>query len=339
MDASTLKVNGGAVEVTGSNGTYTFIMPAEAVTVTCDKLVMYTITESLDDLSVDKTEAPAGATVTITLDETKLDGSTLKVNGGAVAVSGSNGTYTFTMPAEAVTITCNEKQLDANEELYNSTGKTGYATTDGWNRNGTFADTSTYIYNTLMTEGAISVSFDMPEAALDSYSANPSYNVLALLYNENGTAIGRIEASLYLSRNGSTYDYSYVRLGFRDTEYGSGISARKDITVCSGTNRDNIWGQTVTITLRKVGNYVEATFSFSEKPSMNKSLGWVVTETMENTAFKLQVNKALQPATISDISVIVRLFSSISSLAVSSLLPRKYSLSVCPVSLQKSEER
>ncbi|MGI6205199.1 MAG: S-layer homology domain-containing protein [Anaerovoracaceae bacterium] len=60
-------------------------------------------------VSYDKTTAAKGETVTVTAkanDGYTLDGITVKTATGAtVAVSGSNGTYTFTMPAEDVIIT------------------------------------------------------------------------------------------------------------------------------------------------------------------------------------------------------------------------------------------
>jgi hypothetical protein len=114
LKEGSLKVNDGAVPVSGSGNTYTFTMPAADVAVSAifEALPSGTYSVSTADgvhpgtIQLDKTDAEPGTIITITVHETgyRLQEGSLKVNNGAVPVSGSGNTYTFTMPAGNVTV-------------------------------------------------------------------------------------------------------------------------------------------------------------------------------------------------------------------------------------------
>lgn len=109
-DAVTVKDadNGNVAVTAGASNTYTFKMPAKAVTVTGAFIKEYTITAD-SAVAVDKTAAIAGEEVTITgiTPPTGQTGGVAKVtymkDGAAVEVPVTNGK--FTMPAADVTVT------------------------------------------------------------------------------------------------------------------------------------------------------------------------------------------------------------------------------------------
>ena len=98
-----------------ANGDYKFNMPAGDVTITAEFEAIFNITVAPNIsggvVSVNVPVAAAGETVTITVtpaDGNQLKDGSLTVTGASsatVPVNGSGATYTFEMPAEAVTIT------------------------------------------------------------------------------------------------------------------------------------------------------------------------------------------------------------------------------------------
>jgi hypothetical protein len=114
----TKSVGGGTVLVTGSGNTYTFTMPADDVTVRAEfedlPVTTYSIsagTMTGGTVGIDPTHAEANATITLTVTPYAgyqyTAGSLVatKSKGGTVPVTGSGSTYTFTMPADNVTVT------------------------------------------------------------------------------------------------------------------------------------------------------------------------------------------------------------------------------------------
>ncbi len=115
LDATTLLVSGDSGNVSTTNvgdGTYTFTMPAEDVAVSGTFIPLHTITIDGEitggTVTSDLETTTAGETVTLTV--VASDGFTF----GSITVTGSqtvdttdagDGTYTFTMPAEDVTVT------------------------------------------------------------------------------------------------------------------------------------------------------------------------------------------------------------------------------------------
>ena len=98
-----------SVAFTEGEGVATFAMPAEAVTVTCvATLKTYTVTAN--GAVADKAEAPRGETVTVTA--TLPDGALASdydfawSSEPAVVFTEGEGVASFTMPAEAVNVTC-----------------------------------------------------------------------------------------------------------------------------------------------------------------------------------------------------------------------------------------
>lgn len=258
-DAATLKVNGGAVAVSGSNGTYTFVMPAEAVTVTCDEIVIYTISENLDGLSVDKTEAKAGDTVKITINENLYNTSTLKVNDGAVAVSGSNGTYTFVMPAGNVTITCEEKVINKPDAAYPGGTVVAWLNSNldsfaegGWT---TSSDVTDLVDGVLTTKAsfAASVAGKYNHA---TFKMDVTLPTNLAIKNQIGTidaVVGSATVHFRIWRDSET-SVPYIEYCLRSTQYGGAANNRYKIASLE-------LGVNYTIEATKVGNLLSVTVS------------------------------------------------------------------------------
>jgi hypothetical protein len=111
LQAGSLKVNNGAVTVSDAN---TFTMPAETATVTgvFEKIVYSVqITETASGtITADPKSGTVGTTITLTVTPNEgyvLKAGSVTVNaagGSAVTVTGSGTSYTFAMPAAAVTV-------------------------------------------------------------------------------------------------------------------------------------------------------------------------------------------------------------------------------------------
>jgi hypothetical protein len=106
LKAGTVKVNNGAVAVNGSGAAYTFAMPEGNVTVTAEfEAINYSVTIGTltnGSVSANKETATVGTTITLTVTPAggyALKAGSLKVNNGAVNLSGSGNAYTFAMPA------------------------------------------------------------------------------------------------------------------------------------------------------------------------------------------------------------------------------------------------
>jgi hypothetical protein len=123
LKADSLQVNGGEIRVTASGDAYSFTMPSWNVTVTAqfEELPpnIYAVTITLPQYGSVQAEPLSGAAGTlITLRVSANEGyiltaGSLKVNDGAVTVSGS-GPYTFTMPAGNVTVTAQFEAVTSN---------------------------------------------------------------------------------------------------------------------------------------------------------------------------------------------------------------------------------
>jgi len=105
-------------EYNSEDGTYTFTMPEDNVTInaTFDEIPVYTITAVADNQAggkyqVDATDASAGQTITVTANPNtgwKCDGVSVTMDGSTIDVTDSgNGTYTFVMPDGNVTVAIN----------------------------------------------------------------------------------------------------------------------------------------------------------------------------------------------------------------------------------------
>jgi hypothetical protein len=129
LTEGSLKVNNGAVPVTGLANPYIFVMPADNVTVTATFELLPTNTYSVivnnslanGYITSDKEYAVAADTVTLTVSpdagyRLAVDGLTVTQTGGtAVTVSGSGNTFTFTMPTAHVTVAAVFEALPAGE--------------------------------------------------------------------------------------------------------------------------------------------------------------------------------------------------------------------------------
>ncbi len=120
LTADSLKVNGGAVAVTKASETaYMFVMPSGGANVTASfEKILYTITiagMANGSVAADKETASAGEVVTLTVtpeEEYRLTEDSLKVNGGAVAVTKASETaYTFVMPSGGANVTASFEKI------------------------------------------------------------------------------------------------------------------------------------------------------------------------------------------------------------------------------------
>jgi hypothetical protein len=183
------QTNGGtAVATTTSGSNYTFTMPAADITVTAqfELLPTNTYLVSFGNFEHGNVSGPnsatAGDTVTLTVTPDsgyRLKGGSLKVNNGAVAISGS-GPYTFTMLAENVTVTAQFEEI-----LY-------YITTTGV----TDGTVEAYVNGTAVTEA--------PAAATVTLVVTPDSGFVleAISYTpDNGAAVTP-------SGSGNTYTFT-----------------------------------------------------------------------------------------------------------------------------------
>jgi hypothetical protein len=124
-----VKVNDGAVEVSGSGNEWSFEMPSGNVDISADVEPIpgdeprYSVSVSPrpanGTLRPDKTSAAAGETVQVTASaDNNYRLGALLVNNGEVAVSGSGGARSFTMPASAVRITAAFEFISAETQRY-----------------------------------------------------------------------------------------------------------------------------------------------------------------------------------------------------------------------------
>jgi hypothetical protein len=116
LKAGSLKVNDGAVELSGSGNDYSFPMPNEPVTVVAafeaapESYPVTIPTFEHGTITASPTSAVAGATVTLTVSAAEgygLQADSLSVKdatNSAIAVTGAGTTYTFVMPDTAATV-------------------------------------------------------------------------------------------------------------------------------------------------------------------------------------------------------------------------------------------
>jgi hypothetical protein len=113
LKAGSVKANNGAVAVNGSGAVYIFVMPLGDVAVAAEfeALPEGSYTVGIGELrngtiNPEPTSAAAGTTIALTVSPSTgyaLKAGSVKVNNGAVAVSGSGSAYRFVMPAGNVT--------------------------------------------------------------------------------------------------------------------------------------------------------------------------------------------------------------------------------------------
>lgn len=288
LDIATLKVNDGAVETNVSGNTVTFVMPEGDAEVTCGGYVFYNV-NVIDGVTTDQTTAKEGETVELTVDTSVLDITTLQVNGGAVNVNVDGNKVTFTMPAGDVTITCEEKQLPANEELDSNDG-TAALDTNLWDAAGTASNGAISIlpgsntgsasnyFGTAMSDGWIKADITLPTISEAELQTNKE-GTGAMFYGvrmKNGSAT--IEADIWYQRNTTTSatapktGTTTLRLYFRNTGYTNGAFGP---TISLPTD---IWttGATITLELRKVGNFIELKATCPTIADANKTVACTV---------------------------------------------------------------
>ena len=189
----------------------------------------------------------AGEEVALAVDTEALEIATLKINDGNVQYDLSGNTVTFTMPAEAVTVTCEVKQLAANEEVFTSNTQTSMTTTT-W-------------YDAALNDGKITAVLTLP--TLDSTTltniktvgtsgtTNPSYNIKL----SSNKSAAHLSFDILLNRGSGTttlrWDITAAGYGARDYQTYS-----KDLTLAQSAV---FWDETkpVTVVFREVDNYYE----------------------------------------------------------------------------------
>ena len=139
LKSGTLKVNNGDVAISGS-GPYTFTMPAKPVTVTAEfettSATTYAVSKASatnGNFEVSPATAASGATVTVTTSPASgYEVDAVSVTGGLTVTKTADNTYTFAMPANAVTVTVTFKQIPAEETVSEETTWTfnSYTTSD-----------------------------------------------------------------------------------------------------------------------------------------------------------------------------------------------------------------
>jgi hypothetical protein len=106
-----LKINNGAVAVSGSGGAYTFVMPPSDVTAAAEfEAIPHSVSiaaMSHGSIAADPPAAILGTAISLTVSPDPgytLKPGSLKVNDGAAAVSGSGDAYSFVMPPSDATV-------------------------------------------------------------------------------------------------------------------------------------------------------------------------------------------------------------------------------------------
>jgi azurin len=196
LKGGSLKVNNGAVAISGS---YTFTMPAENVTVTAQfEGIPYTIaiTPSANGtVTASPTSAAIGTSVTLTATpntDFRLQSVTVtKTDSEHVPITGSGNNYTFTMPADNVTVTATfESQQSGTYTINLGTCANGYVTstvteaTEGIQYIGIVAHPNEgyrYVYRTLTVTkaggGTVSVFHSPQSDSTDGTFTRPADNV------------------------------------------------------------------------------------------------------------------------------------------------------------------
>jgi hypothetical protein len=112
LQAGSVRVNNGAVAVSGSGSAYRFVMPTGNVTASAEfEAVAYSINTGNmtgGSIAANPTSATAGTTIALTVSPSggyALKAGSVKVNNGAVTVNGSGLAYSFVMPASDAAVT------------------------------------------------------------------------------------------------------------------------------------------------------------------------------------------------------------------------------------------
>ena len=194
-----LKINNGAIETTEtSTGVYTFVMPAEAVSVTAEyEGVEYTITKnSTTNGSFEvKETAKTGETVTITATpNTGYVVREIKINGSSTGVTKVSDTvYTFVMPANSV-------QVDVVFGYYVLTASDIEYRTSGTNLTITKVTTDKTSYEIPSTFNIGGKTYSVTEIVGGSYNSIDSDVVALILPN----TVTRISGYAFYSCKGLT---------------------------------------------------------------------------------------------------------------------------------------
>lgn len=124
-----VKVNGSAI--TDTEGIYSFTMPAENVSITIDYKSYYTLSVSKHDTTTvtvknsagnDITSSKEGETISVTVTNNSEDEYIVSVKMNGTELGATDGTYSFTMPAENVSIVVEYKSFYTIS--YNAEGRT-----------------------------------------------------------------------------------------------------------------------------------------------------------------------------------------------------------------------
>ena len=248
--------NGQPVEVSGSGNSFSFIL-TDNVTVSGEFKQLYSVSAGTAPTGFTITpivsEAAEGDNVNVTVTGTVPDGKELVVKANGVTCSGSSGSYSFTMPAEEVTVTATFKQTEQPEPDPPKTYTVTYLASPYYNVAGlqrsyeadadvTFSVTpvtnysitsvsSTDVYIT--NKGNGSYSFTMPEAEvninitcrytgpmtgeynIDTYS-NSAYSGVALITGDTAKWGDTVKFRIYDAYRYDYYNvYVYTKSGDR----------------------------------------------------------------------------------------------------------------------------
>lgn len=244
----------------------------------------------------------AGQTVTVT-PGTSTYGSTVTVSDSATKVDKkSNGTYTFTMPAKAITVTVTDITLSSISAVITGAGKTASSPYAFGAK--TAAPSNTDIENACK-QGALSITATLSDNTTRSVTAGEaSYTVTK---NTSGTATGTGDtithpgtAVITISYGGKSttvnYYYTYTTAN-QKTLQGITIAAKADSTLSTSSAAPTVFetkgGLPGEAVIKSQLGAITATYK--------DSLGKTSTETIANTAagVELKVTTQEKNATVS----------------------------------------
>lgn len=248
--------NGQPVTVTGSGNSFSFTL-TDNVTVSGEFKQLYSVSAGTAPTGFtiisSVSEAAEGDTVTVNVNGTVPDGRELVVKANSVTCSGSSGSYSFTMPAEEVTVTATFKQTEQPEPDQPKTYTVTYLASPYYNVAGlqrsyeadadvTFSVTPVTNYSItsvsstdvdITNKGNGSYSFTMPETAvninitcrytgpmtgeynIDTYS-NSAYSGVALITGDTAKWGDTVKFRIYDAYRYDYYNvYVYTKSGDR----------------------------------------------------------------------------------------------------------------------------
>ncbi|MGN0683074.1 MAG: InlB B-repeat-containing protein, partial [Oscillospiraceae bacterium] len=274
------RVKDGTLKVTKSGNTAvtvinnTFTMPTEAVTITAElEKINYTIETSATNGTITVTDGKTSANVSDEIRFTvspstgyQLKDASIKVNDGAVSVSESGGTYTFTMPAENVTITA-EFEAQTYTVTYNKD-------------DGTIENESNY------TSYTYGVGLTLPTPLKDGYTFDGWYD------NESctGTAVTLISDT---DTGNKAYYARWTQNVQPPTTYTVIITGGKGIdNVKLGTKDGTKSGNTYTFTDIEAGEYIfDVTYTTGYEKAADSPSGITVSAGKQTETISAQKKK------------------------------------------------